>query len=77
MAINKTRLLGAFSIILLGALPGCTYEPVKVWQRGQLANPVMVRDPDVGQAALEQHVYSSKESTSGGYSTGAGGCGCS
>ena len=64
-------------MLLLGAMSsGCTFEKVRPWERGRLANPVMVRDANPAQALLEQHTYSSKETTSGGYSAGAGGCGC-
>lgn len=55
---------------------GCSYQKVQAWERGNLANPVMLRDSNTSQAILEQHTYSAKESTAGGYSTGAGGCGC-
>ena len=55
---------------------GCSYQKVQAWERGNLANPVMLRDSNASQAILEQHTYSAKESTAGGYSTGAGGCGC-
>ncbi|MCG8668504.1 MAG: DUF4266 domain-containing protein [Pseudomonadales bacterium] len=66
-----------FGIMLIAvSISSCAIEPVKPWQRGRLANPVMVRDANPAQAVLEQHTYSSKEATSGGYSTGAGGCGC-
>ena len=73
--MNTTMKL-AISLLLVAFMSGCAYEAVKPWQRGRLANPVMVRDANPAQAVLEQHTYSSKESTSGGYSTGAGGCGC-
>ncbi|NPU92991.1 MAG: DUF4266 domain-containing protein [Gammaproteobacteria bacterium] len=76
--MNKGIALGSLlsCTLLLPCLPGCAYEPVKAYQRGKLANPVMVRDANPAHSAFEQHVYSSKESTAGGYSTGAGGCGC-
>lgn len=51
-------------------------EKVTPWQRGNLAKRVMVRDATSAQAALEQHAYSAKEATAGGYGIGAGGCGC-
>lgn len=57
-------------------LVGCAIEPVQPWERGALADPLMVRDPGALHAGLEQHIYTSKEGTSGGYSVGAGGCGC-
>lgn len=64
------------TLFSLSSISGCTYQKVNVWQRGHLANPVMVRDASGAQAALEQHAYSAKEATAGGYTTGAGGCGC-
>lgn len=73
---HSILLLKISVMVLAAANAGCTFEKVKPWERGRLANPVMVRDANPAQATLEQHTYSSKESTAGGYSTGAGGCGC-
>ncbi len=71
--MNATRVL----ILLVAlSLTGCAMEKVAPWQRGNLAKRVMVRDATAAQAALEQHAYSSKEATAGGYGIGAGGCGC-
>jgi hypothetical protein len=64
------------TLLIMVTGSGCTYEKVRPWERGRLANPVMVRDANPAQSLLEQHTYSSKETTSGGYSAGAGGCGC-
>lgn len=36
----------------------------------------MTRDAGAHDVALEQHTHLSKESAQGGYSIGAGGCGC-
>jgi hypothetical protein len=58
------------------SLVACAAEPVSAWQRGNLAKKQMVRDSSPLHSALEQHSYSSKEGTSGGYSVGGGGCGC-
>ncbi len=69
------RYWALISTVLLISLAGCSTTKVMPWERGNLAKRVMVRDG--GQhAALEQHAYSSKETTAGGYSVGAGGCGC-
>lgn len=57
-------------------LAGCAFTPVDATERGNLAQEVMQRDGNVHHAALEQHMYASKESTSGGTSVGGGGCGC-
>lgn len=53
---------------------GCTV--VKPWQRGELAQPSMAWDEDPLSAALDSHVYFSKEAASGGTGLGGGGCGC-
>lgn len=71
----KQLTLIAIAFVVL-ACSGCSYQKVQAWERGNLANPVMLRDSNASQAILEQHTYSAKESTAGGYSTGAGGCGC-
>lgn len=69
-------LIRGVCLCLVFQLVGCTITKVSPWQRGNLAKRVMVRDGSAAQAALEQHAYSSKEGTAGGYGTGAGGCGC-
>ncbi|MBV1920479.1 MAG: DUF4266 domain-containing protein [Pseudomonadales bacterium] len=75
--MTRTKRLTQIAIIFsVLASSGCSYQKVQAWERGNLANPVMLRDANSSQAILEQHTYSAKESTAGGYSTGAGGCGC-
>ncbi len=60
--------------ICLCLLTGCT--AVQPWQRETLARPDMALVSDPLQAAFEDHVYFSKEASSGGRSFGGGGCGC-
>lgn len=56
------------------ALAGCgTVQP---WQRGELAQASMAWDPDPMKAALDSHVYNSKEASSGRIGLAGGGCGC-
>lgn len=74
-SLKSSLLLGVLLVFTM-LKTGCSYENVRPWERGRLANPVMVRDANPAQAILEQHTYSSKETTAGGYSAGAGGCGC-
>ncbi len=64
------------SLVLLCLLSGCATEPVKPWQRGKLARPDMQGSPDRLSAQLRDHVYFSKEGSSGSASAGGGGCGC-
>ena len=68
----KPRLL--LPLILLAATAGCT--PVQPWQREHLALKHMAFEPDPLESKFKQHVYTSKEGSSGGYGIGGGGCGC-
>ena len=68
----KTYLLIA---VLLVQLPACTMG-VKPWQRGILAKPQMALDSHPLQSGYNEHIYFSKEASSGGKGFGGGGCGC-
>jgi hypothetical protein len=61
-------------LILLAALCGCT--AVQPWQRDVLARPEMALDAAPLDAAIDDHIYFSKEASSGGRGFGGGGCGC-
>ena len=64
-------------IVILGlALGGCSSLGVKPWQRGTLARADMQLEADPVQAGLDDHIYFSKEASSGGRGFGGGGCGC-
>ena len=63
--------LAAFVSILLAAC-----STVQPWERGRLAKPQMALNPDALLAAMDEHVYSSKEAASGGIEAAGGGCGC-
>ena len=66
--------LAAMGLLLLGA---CSQlSPVNPWEKGNLAKPMMTFEADPMAQKFEQHVYTSKESASGGYAVGGGGCGC-
>ncbi|MBW2525658.1 MAG: DUF4266 domain-containing protein [Deltaproteobacteria bacterium] len=55
-------------------LTGCVR--VQPWQRGRLAERHMQVRPTKGEAYLDQHVATSKESAAGGTALEGGGCGC-
>ncbi len=64
-------------LLLVPAAAGCaTLQPPQAWEKGQLAKPAMQFDADRLDAKTSQHIYTSKEAASGGYSVGGGGCGC-
>jgi len=57
-------------------LHGCAFAPPQPWEKGALARPEMTMASDPLDQRFIQHVYGSKESASGGYGVGGGGCGC-
>lgn len=63
-------------LVLLLVLTACSTTPLKPWERGHLAERSMAWEPDPLAAQLDEHVYFSKEASSGGAGTGGGGCGC-
>jgi len=75
----RTRIIsGALLLLLglLGLLAGCGTMGVQPWERDVLAEPGMQVDPDPVLTALDEHIYFSKEASSGGLGTAGGGCGC-
>ncbi|WP_129645784.1 DUF4266 domain-containing protein [Peristeroidobacter agariperforans] len=58
------------------ALQGCASVGVEPWQRDVLARPEMSLDANPIDAAIDDHIYFSKEASSGGRGFGGGGCGC-
>lgn len=68
---------GAVAVLLCSGCAGLSQlGGVQPWERGNLAKRQMALDVDALDARFSQHIYSSKESTSGGYGVGGGGCGC-
>jgi Domain of unknown function (DUF4266) len=63
-------------VALAGALAGCASVGVKPWERDVLARDDMQIVSDPVDAALDEHIYFSKEASSGGEGFGGGGCGC-
>jgi hypothetical protein len=63
----------AVAVALLG---GCASVGVDVWERDVLAKTEMQLDGKAVDRALDDHIYFSKEASSGGRGFGGGGCGC-
>lgn len=70
-ALKKGVLI--FSLLLT---TGCSSLGVQPWERQNLAKPEMALDSNPLVSALDDHIYFSKEASSGGRSFGGGGCGC-
>lgn len=62
--------------MLIAALTGCAQIGVKPWERDVLARDDMQIVADPVEAATDDHIYFSKEASSGGQGFGGGGCGC-
>jgi len=58
------------------ALAGCSSMGVQAWDRDVLARDDMQLVSDPIEASLDEHIYFSKEASSGGQGFGGGGCGC-
>ena len=74
------RLTVVFVLLCAGAaialFSGCASVGVEVWERDILAKPEMQPDNDAVNRSLDDHIYFSKEGSSGGRGFGGGGCGC-
>jgi Domain of unknown function (DUF4266) len=71
------RCLSLFLLVGTGAVAsGCSSIGVKPWQREVLAQDAMQLNAHPVDAAIDDHMYFSKEASSGGRSFAGGGCGC-
>jgi hypothetical protein len=63
-------------IAVAGGIAGCSSLGVQPWDRDLLARDDMQLVSDPIEASLDEHIYFSKEASSGGQGFGGGGCGC-
>lgn len=70
------RTIYALLLAAVGALGlgGCT--TVQPWERAALADYKMRPDRDPLMSAMMEHIYFSREASSGGRGVGGSGCGC-
>lgn len=67
------------TIVIIGCLvltTACSSLGAKPWQRDVLSRSDMRPDGAGLDDAIDNHLYFSKEASSGGRSFGGGGCGC-
>ncbi len=71
------KLLAVFALIGFSMLAGCSnLGQVSPWEKNNLAKAEMTFGGDPLDERFVQHIYGSKENSSGGYGVGGGGCGC-
>jgi len=71
MSIYRYAVIAA--CLTMGA---CSLQAVEPWERDVLAQKKMQLSPDPIENSLDEHIYFSKEATTGGQGVGGGGCGC-
>lgn len=65
------------AIVLAAMLcAGCSNIGPKPWEKDLMARPEMQLDPYPLRTAAQDHIYFSKEASSGGRGFAGGGCGC-
>jgi hypothetical protein len=64
------------AVVVLASLLLTSCESVQPWERGTLARPEMQLSSDQLSDVFYEHVYYSKEASSGGTDAAGAGCGC-
>ena len=78
---KKTVQMGLLLFITLSSACSTTGDmlsisEVKPWERGTLARSDMQMITDTMEQNIDEHIYFSKEASTGGVSVQGGGCGC-
>jgi len=72
----KNLVIKVTAMVLVAGISGCSSLGVQPWQHNLLAQKEMELNSSPVDASLDDHIYFSKEASSGGRSFGGGGCGC-
>jgi len=72
---SVTRMVFVAQLAIFAAT-GCSSMGVEPWERDVLAKEEMQLVVDPLEAGIDDHIYFSKEASSGGRGFGGGGCGC-
>ena len=74
---NAIRLAGFLLVVLGGVFgSGCTALKVQPWERAALTTYPMRADRDPQAATMAEHIWFSREASTGGRGVGGSGCGC-
>ena len=75
----KSSLILLSALLLICATSGCSSAKltrVQPWERATLAVYTMRSDRDPLHTAMSEHIFFSREASSGGRGVGGSGCGC-
>ncbi len=64
------------ALVTVVVTTGCSAVGVKPWERDLMAKPEMQLDAAPIDSTIDDHLYFSKEASTGGRGFGGGGCGC-
>ena len=64
------------ALVMIVSISACSSMGVDPWDRDLLAKPEMAINSSPLDQAIDDHIYFSKEASSGGRSFAGGGCGC-
>jgi hypothetical protein len=73
--MNKVMHSVAIALIVI-SVSACSSMGIQPWERDLLAKDSMQLVPDYLDNFMDEHIYFSKEASSGGQGVGGGGCGC-
>ena len=76
MKLSNRTLAGIVLAGLVMLSTGCAAMKVQPWDRDLLAQPKMRYAPLAHESAVDDHIYFSKEGSTGGMDAAGGGCGC-
>lgn len=74
MNVKPIRITAVITIAL--STSACSSLGVEPWERDILAKDEMQLVADPLEMSIDEHIYFSKEASSGGRGFGGGGCGC-
>lgn len=72
----KHKMKLAVILPIIASVAGCSSMGVEPWERDLLAKKEMALTSSPIDSAFDDHIYFSKEASSGGKGFGGGGCGC-
>jgi hypothetical protein len=72
---KSVSIASAFAVFALSC-SGCASIGPRPWEKDLMARHEMLLDPYPLQTAADEHIFFSKEASSGGRGFAGGGCGC-